>query len=347
LYARLGGVYPISLFCDRLVDALVGDTSVRITLDAERTMVSLKYLFTELVCALAGGPETMTAPSLATTQLQLRSQDYFKLLACVAKAADHFENPVQAAADLASVLYRAMDLIRAPDAADSWNAEIAGPAAEKILRRAGAKTHAAIKSAVDRIATDVRMPVLYVPSGKGGFVLAMEHGFDDAEKARRLAQTNALGFEDSAPGVAMLPRATDKDVLFLIDVSGSMTQQNRIENATTNSVKIFNDFTNADDAVGVVYFDHRFKPQPGLDLGPRRSMITKVPKCTGGTAFYDALIKATKIPPQRSNSYLVALTDGYDGHSRSPMHEAQAAIAASPWTLLIIGLQVPRGGVPP
>ena len=42
-----------------------------------------RYLFTELVCALAGGPETMTAPSLATTQLQLRSQDYFKLLACV------------------------------------------------------------------------------------------------------------------------------------------------------------------------------------------------------------------------------------------------------------------------
>ena len=93
----------------------------------------------------------------------------------------------------------------------------------------------------------------------------------------------------------MLPRATDKDVLFLIDVSGSMNRENRIENATTNSVKIFNDFTNADDAVGVVYFDHRFKPQAGLDLGPRRSMITKVPKCTGGTAFYDALIKAAKV----------------------------------------------------
>merc|ERR1719456_589942 len=85
LYARLGGVYPIALFCDRLVDALVGDTGVHITLDAtERTMVSLKYLFTELVCAIAGGPETMTAPSLATTQLQLRRQDYVKLLACVA-----------------------------------------------------------------------------------------------------------------------------------------------------------------------------------------------------------------------------------------------------------------------
>ena len=58
-------------------------------------------------------------------------------------------------------------------------------------------------------------------------------------------------------------------------------------------------------------------------------------------------IATPQIPPQRSNSYLVALTDGYDGHSRSPMHEAQAAISASPWTLLIIGLQVPRGGVPP
>ena len=93
----------------------------------------------------------------------------------------------------------------------------------------------------------------------------------------------------------MLPRATDKDVLFLIDASGSMTQQNRIQNATTNSVKIFNDFTNAEDAVGVVYCDHRFEPVPGLALGPRRRMITSVPPCKGGTAFYDALIKATKV----------------------------------------------------
>ena len=30
LYAKLGGVYPIALFCDRLVDALLSDASVKV-----------------------------------------------------------------------------------------------------------------------------------------------------------------------------------------------------------------------------------------------------------------------------------------------------------------------------
>ena len=38
LYARCGGVYPIALVCDRLVDALLSDKSVRIKVDAMRTM---------------------------------------------------------------------------------------------------------------------------------------------------------------------------------------------------------------------------------------------------------------------------------------------------------------------
>ena len=50
VYARMGGAYPVALFCDRLIDALLGDKSVRIEIDeSQRTMASLKYLFTELV----------------------------------------------------------------------------------------------------------------------------------------------------------------------------------------------------------------------------------------------------------------------------------------------------------
>ena len=44
--------------------------------------------------------------------------------------------------------------------------------------------------------------------------------------------------------------------------------------------------------------------------------------------------------PLSSNSYLIALTDGADGHSKRSIEDAEAAIAQSPWTLLVIGLQV-------
>ena len=60
----------------------------------------------------------------------------------------------------------------------------------------------------------------------------------------------------------------------------------------------------------------------------------------GGTAFYDALIEAVKTLPQSSNSYLVALTDGADQDSVASLEQAQRAIAQSPWTLFVIGLEV-------
>ena len=72
LYARLGGVYPLALFVDRLIDALLSNRAVKIPLDARRTAGSLKYLFTELVCVLAGGPETMTSPMVRDTLWMLQ-----------------------------------------------------------------------------------------------------------------------------------------------------------------------------------------------------------------------------------------------------------------------------------
>ena len=42
LYARLGGVYPIALFADRLVDALLSDRTVRIPLGTSGRTVRLQ-----------------------------------------------------------------------------------------------------------------------------------------------------------------------------------------------------------------------------------------------------------------------------------------------------------------
>merc|ERR1719282_1052210 len=36
LYARLGGIYPIALFVDRLVDALLDDERVDVPMDAQK-----------------------------------------------------------------------------------------------------------------------------------------------------------------------------------------------------------------------------------------------------------------------------------------------------------------------
>ena len=123
LYARCGGAYPLALFADRLVDALLGDPSVNIRLDGkERSMPSLKYLFTELVCALAGGPETVTAPSLPAAKLSLSGQDFVKLLGCVPSAADHLES-TKLASELAQMLHQdgmALVMERPP----KWDAKL-------------------------------------------------------------------------------------------------------------------------------------------------------------------------------------------------------------------------------
>ena len=53
VYGRCGGVYPLALFCDRLVDALVADARFAVPVDdGKRTASSLKYLATEVVCFL-------------------------------------------------------------------------------------------------------------------------------------------------------------------------------------------------------------------------------------------------------------------------------------------------------
>merc|ERR1719472_96271 len=90
IYARLGGVYPIALFVDRLIDALLADPRVAIPVDGQRrNEASMKYLFTEVVCAIAGGPEVVTSLAYAETRLLLPARQMFFLLEAAKDASDH------------------------------------------------------------------------------------------------------------------------------------------------------------------------------------------------------------------------------------------------------------------
>merc|ERR1719473_96966 len=135
-----------------------------------------------------------------------------------------------------------------------------------------------------------------------------------------------------------------------------MRLNDRIGNATRNALKVYDNFTTDDDSIGLFWFDHELhcklgaklptKQQPKGPLVPRfqggvRNAIDNTKGAVrGGTAFYDALIEMSKVMPTCSNHYLVALTDGADGHSKQSINDAIKALTGTPWKLLLIGLEV-------
>ena len=80
---------------------------------------------------------------------------------------------------------------------------------------------------------------------------------------------------------------------------------------------------------------------PRIQNGQRNVLDSTRRAVKGGTAFFDALIKAVAQPPRSSGiPYLVALTDGADSDSHATLEDAEYAIGKSPWTVFIIGLEV-------
>merc|ERR1719155_229282 len=113
VYARCGGVYPIALFVDRLVDALLQDERVRIPHDEQkRSDVTLKYLLTEVVCNVTGGPEVITAKDFDETKLLLPKAAWEIFIATAQQAADHL--PIGVRAELVQQLQRSKSLIVDP-----------------------------------------------------------------------------------------------------------------------------------------------------------------------------------------------------------------------------------------
>jgi len=81
----------LRLFVDRLVDALLEDERVDIPVDVQkRNEASLKYLFTELVCNICGGPEVVTSKAHDETKLLVPKSAWLLFIATADVAADHF-----------------------------------------------------------------------------------------------------------------------------------------------------------------------------------------------------------------------------------------------------------------
>jgi len=160
IYARCGGVYPLALFADRLVDALLQDDRVRIPHDEQkRTEVSLKYLFTEMVCNVAGGPEVITAKDFDETKLLLPNAAWEIFISTAQTAVDHMPNAVRA--ELVQQLQRSKNLI-----IDRFNDE---PLPTVALGQSGGRVGAAVKdvqtAAAGKMLTSAAIAARYAAPG--------------------------------------------------------------------------------------------------------------------------------------------------------------------------------------
>jgi hemoglobin len=99
LYERVGGVYPIALFVDRLVDSVLADDRFKIPRDGQkRNEASLKYLVIELMCSEFGGPEVVTSRASDEVKLLVPKNCWPGFVATAQHALDHFPAANRAAA---------------------------------------------------------------------------------------------------------------------------------------------------------------------------------------------------------------------------------------------------------
>jgi hypothetical protein len=90
-YAQLGGVYPIALFADRLVDKVLQSDRMQVQWNAqddpsgERHPPGLKYMITELLCHGAGGPELPTSRGFDDAKLGVDPNQWSDFLQIVAE----------------------------------------------------------------------------------------------------------------------------------------------------------------------------------------------------------------------------------------------------------------------
>lgn len=99
-YHRLGGVYPIAHFAEKLVDLLLEPGSA-VTIRTERVEdpnahrhpPGLKYMLTELLCHATGGPEVVTAKGFDDAKLGIPPDSWAAFAAVAAEAAAVFPTP--------------------------------------------------------------------------------------------------------------------------------------------------------------------------------------------------------------------------------------------------------------
>ncbi len=143
------------------------------------------------------------------------------------------------------------------------------------------------------------------------------------------------------------PRLQKLTTILVMDISGSMVRNNKIE-AAKKAALAFLDKMDERAGVGLILFDHEIKvaeppvTEPSRQAGHRANLRRLINEATpkGGTAYHDATIKAVEmlrgIAGRRA---VVLMTDGADTNSTSSLAEAinKAKIAEVPVYTLGIG----------
>ncbi len=118
-----------------------------------------------------------------------------------------------------------------------------------------------------------------------------------------------------------------KSVVFVIDYSGSMRAQNRIQAAVTGAKEILSSQINPQDEVGIIIFNSSYQQllpltRKGEYENPKDSPIWKALDSLRypnyATAFYDALGRALEdlnLIESSEHRWVIALTDGQDNSS--------------------------------
>jgi Ca-activated chloride channel homolog len=140
--------------------------------------------------------------------------------------------------------------------------------------------------------------------------------------------------------LAAIRRAWTEDrkpsnILLVVDVSGSMNQEGRMERAK-QGLEVFFEQVARQDRVGLLAFSDELRPLVGIGHGQRnrrrleRAVRGLVPY--GGTAFFDATVVGVRqvrelAGPDRINA-VVLLTDGEDTDSRRDLDDVVADLRA-------------------
>ena len=140
-----------------------------------------------------------------------------------------------------------------------------------------------------------------------------------------------------------------KDVIFVMDQSGSMQEQNKMKSARRGALEVFNMAINSGDRVAIIGFHSVVNEflKPTLKAGNIETIqktIQTIDYTPYQTAFYDALGKAIddlKESPIGFQHWVVALTDGQDNSSRDFNPQTLAKYIKElkfPLNLILIGV---------
>jgi tetratricopeptide (TPR) repeat protein len=115
-----------------------------------------------------------------------------------------------------------------------------------------------------------------------------------------------------------------KDIIFVIDQSGSMKDQNKIGAARKGAKEVFNTVINPSDRIAIVGFHSTIDNILSLikksgNVEEIQNIFRNLTNTPYQTAFYDAIgfaVKMLEETPKENQRWIVALTDGLDNFSK-------------------------------